>query len=176
MIFKAASPPFLFQVYPETENVSMIYSHNTAILGRAAGEESFAGAQPILQKSFKGALGQISPTSAKRTLFALLATSFCDPPGDASKAGLCPKKLLKISAMSGKMTVCKGSHRQEVAKAHGAAAAMKKRTGFWRKGLDRMKHIPHNQTGRIALPFCAVRAVYISGALCPWVLWAERAF
>jgi hypothetical protein len=99
MIFKAASPPFLFQVYPETENMSMTYSHNTAILGRAAGEESSAGAQPILQKSFKGAWGQISPTSekwlqatllakceagkvrtaaraAKRALFALLASPF----------------------------------------------------------------------------------------------------
>ena len=32
MIFKSASPPFLFQVYPETENMSMTYSHNTAIL------------------------------------------------------------------------------------------------------------------------------------------------
>ena len=31
MIFKAASPPFLFQVYPETENVSMTHSHNAAI-------------------------------------------------------------------------------------------------------------------------------------------------
>jgi len=65
--------------------------------------------------------------------FALLATSFCDPPGGASKTGLCPKKLLKISALSGKMTVCKDSHRQEVAKAHGAAAAMKKER-FFAKG------------------------------------------
>jgi len=73
MIFKAASPPFLFQVYPETENMSMTYSHNAAILGRAAGEESSAGAQPILQKSFKGAWGQISPTSAKWLQATLLA-------------------------------------------------------------------------------------------------------
>ncbi len=46
-----------------------------------------------------------------------------------------------------------------------------------------MKRIPHNQTDRqtdrqtgIALSFCAIRAAYISGALCPWVLWAGRAF
>ena len=39
----------------------------------SAGEESSAGAQPILQKSFKGAWGQISPTSAKWLQATLLA-------------------------------------------------------------------------------------------------------
>ena len=82
-------------------------------------------------------LGQISPTSekwlqatllakceagrihttaraAKRVLFALLAASFCDPPGGASKAGPCPNKFLKISALSGKMTVYKDSHQKGI--------------------------------------------------------------
>ena len=107
----------------------------------SAGEESSAGAQPILQKSFKGAWGQISPTSekwlqatllakceadrvrrlasrAKRALFALLATSFCDPPGGASKAGLSPNKFLKISVLSGKMTVYKDSHQKGIEAIH----------------------------------------------------------
>jgi len=46
---------------------------HAAILSRAAGEESSAGAQPILQKSFKGAWGQISPTSEKWLQATLLA-------------------------------------------------------------------------------------------------------
>jgi len=37
--------------------------------------------------------------------------------------------------LSGKMTVCEDSHRQEVAKAHGAAAAMKKERVFGERGL-----------------------------------------
>ena len=64
-----------------------------------------------------------------------LAGTFCEPLVGASKAGPCPNKLLKISALSGKMTVYKDSHRQEVAKAHGAAAAMKKERVFGERGL-----------------------------------------
>jgi len=90
MIFKAASPPFLFQVYPETENMSMTYSHNAAILGRAAGEESSAGAQPILQKSFKGAWGQISPTSAKWLQATLLAKCEADRVRRLASSKECP--------------------------------------------------------------------------------------
>jgi hypothetical protein len=67
--------------------------------------------------------------------FALLASSFRAPLIGASKAGPCPNKLLKISALSGKMAVYKDSHRQEVAKAHGAAAAMKKERFFGERGL-----------------------------------------
>ncbi len=44
----------------------------------SAGEESSAGAQPILQKSFKGAWGQISPTSAKWLQATLLAKCEAD--------------------------------------------------------------------------------------------------
>jgi hypothetical protein len=73
--------------------------------------------------------------AAKRALFALLATSFSAPLVGASKAGLCPNRFLKASALSGKMIVCEDSHRQEVAKAHGAAAAMKKEWGFGERGL-----------------------------------------
>ena len=40
-----------------------------------------------------------------------------------AKADPCPNKFLKVSVLSGKMTVCKDSHRQEVAKAHGAERA-----------------------------------------------------
>jgi hypothetical protein len=46
--------------------------------------------------------------------FALLATSFCDPPGGASKAGPCPNKRLKISALSDKMAVYKDSHEKGI--------------------------------------------------------------
>jgi hypothetical protein len=67
--------------------------------------------------------------------FALLASSFCAPSGGALKADPCPNKLLKISALSGKMAVYNNSHRQEVAKAHGAAAAMKKERVFGERGL-----------------------------------------
>ena len=37
-----------------------------------------------------------------------------------ANADPCPNKFLKVSVLSGKMTVCKDSHRQEMAKAHGA--------------------------------------------------------
>ena len=40
-----------------------------------------------------------------------------------AKADPCPNKFLKVSALSGKMTVCKDSHRQEMAKAHGTGRA-----------------------------------------------------
>jgi hypothetical protein len=88
-----------------------------------------------LQKSFKGVWGQISPTSAKWLQATLLASSFCAPSGGALKADPCPNKLLKISALSGKMAVYNNSHRQEVTKAHGAAAAMKKERVFGGRGL-----------------------------------------
>ena len=40
-----------------------------------------------------------------------------------AKADPCPNKFLKVSALSGKMTVYKDSHRQEMAKAHGTGRA-----------------------------------------------------
>ena len=40
-----------------------------------------------------------------------------------ANADPCPNKFLKVSVLSGKMTVCKDSHRQEMAKAHGAERA-----------------------------------------------------
>ena len=40
-----------------------------------------------------------------------------------ANADPCPNKFLKVSALSDKMTVCKDSHRQEMAKAHGAERA-----------------------------------------------------
>jgi len=52
--------------------------------------------------------------AAKRALFALLAASFCAPPGGASKAGLSPNKFLKISVLSGKMAVYKDSHQKGI--------------------------------------------------------------
>ena len=40
-----------------------------------------------------------------------------------ANADPCPNKFLKVSVLSGKMIVCKDSHRQEMAKAHGAERA-----------------------------------------------------
>ena len=65
------------------------------------------------------------------------------------------------------MAVYNNSHRQEVTKAHGAAAAMKKERFFLRKGLDSMKRIPHNQTDRqdSSVLLCYPSSIYIRRAL-----------
>jgi len=76
-------------------------------------QQAKSGSKPPCLPSVKPA-GFARRQAAKRALFALLAASFCDPPGGASKAGLSPNKFLKISVLSGKMTVYKDSHQKGI--------------------------------------------------------------
>ena len=103
-------------------------------LGDKFPQQAQSGSKPPCLPGVKPA-GFAGWQAAKRALFALLASSFCAPSGGALKADPCPNKLLKISALSGKMAVYNNSHRQEVTKAHGAAAAMKKERVFGERGL-----------------------------------------
>lgn len=75
-------------------------------------------------------------------------------------AGLCPNKFLKIHALSGKTTICKDLHRQEVTKDNAAATAIK--NGFGRKELDSMKLTPPTikQTGLFCLFVLSKQHIY----------------
>ena len=85
------------------------------------------------------------------------SSSFCDPFGGASKAALCPNKHLKISALSGKMTVYKDSHRQEVAKAH----------GFWGRGapFDMLSQLRLLKRNRGSQPEQRRRLLHMKGRI-----------